>query len=273
MHYRFPIALILAALVLPTATAAAPVCDRARFHMLIDVGHTIDAPGATSARGAPEYGFNFFLANQIERRLVAAGFTRADVMITPGDKRLSLFARVAHANRSGADLLLSIHHDAVPDAFLDHWVYDGMALSYSDRFKGHSIFVSNRNADYQGSLAFARLLGEALLKRGLRYTRHYTEAYMGRRRRELIDATAGVYRYDQLIVLERTQMPAVLLEAGSIVNRDEELAMLSEERQRLIADAVLDAADAFCALRTPLHPAPVARHAPVRHAAAEGGGR
>jgi hypothetical protein len=35
---------------------------------------------------------------------------------------------------------------------------------------------------------------------------------MGDRRRELVDATNGVYRYDQLIVLRTTQMPAVLLE-------------------------------------------------------------
>ena len=48
---------------------------------------------------------------------------------------------------------------------------------------------------------------------------------MGHRRRELLDADAGVYRYDQLIVLRMTRMPAVLLEAGSIVNRQEELEL------------------------------------------------
>ena len=56
---------------------------------------------------------------------------------------------------------------------------------------------------------------------------------MGNRRRELLDAQAGVYRYDQLIVLKDTRMPAVLLEAGSIVNRDEELLLATPERQAL----------------------------------------
>jgi hypothetical protein len=32
---------------------------------------------------------------------------------------------------------------------------------------------------------------------------------MGRYRRELADAEVGVYRYDQLIVLRMTRMPAV----------------------------------------------------------------
>jgi N-acetylmuramoyl-L-alanine amidase len=53
---------------------------------------------------------------------------------------------------------------------------------------------------------------------------------MGHRRRELVDATNGVYRYDQLIVLRTTQMPAVLLEAGSIVNRKEELELAKPDR-------------------------------------------
>jgi N-acetylmuramoyl-L-alanine amidase. len=49
---------------------------------------------------------------------------------------------------------------------------------------------------------------------------------MGSRRRLLVDPEAGVYRYDQLIVLRQTHVPAVLLEAGSIINRNEELLLL-----------------------------------------------
>ena len=41
-------------------------------------------------------------------------------------------------------------------------------------------------------------------------------------------------------------MPAVLLEAGSIINREEELVMTSSQRQQLISAAVVDAVDSFC---------------------------
>jgi hypothetical protein len=44
-------------------------------------------------------------------------------------------------------------------------------------------------------------------------------------------------------------MPAVLLEAGSIINRDEELEMATPERQALIGEAVTDAVAQFCAAR------------------------
>jgi N-acetylmuramoyl-L-alanine amidase len=72
---------------------------------------------------------------------------------------------------------------------------------------------------------------------------------MGHRQRILVDAEAGVYRFDQLVVLRSTHMPAVLLEAGSIINRDEELLMNTPEHQTLISAAVLDAVNAFCTKR------------------------
>src|SRR5258708_9149623 len=77
---------------------------------------------------------------------------------------------------------------------------------------------------------------------------------MGHRQRLLVDARTGVYRYDQLIVLKNTQMPAVLLEAGSIINRDEELRMSSPERQAAISAPVTDAVESFCPVRKPRQP-------------------
>ena len=73
---------------------------------------------------------------------------------------------------------------------------------------------------------------------------------MGHRRRILADAEDGVYRYDQLIVLRQTKMPAVLLEAGSIVNREEELELGTAERRSLTSAAIVAAVDKFCAARS-----------------------
>lgn len=224
-----------------------PKCDRGAFRMVVDVGHTAETPGATSARGATEYEFNLRLAKVIERRLLDAGFSRTVLLITSDPVGRGLFQRVRQANHLPADLFLSIHHDSVPTWLLEKWEHDGQERGFSDRFRGHSIFVSSVNPEFKRSFAFAQLLGQQLAKRGLRYTPHYTQEIMGPRRRELLDAEAGVYRYDQLIVLRETQMPAVLLEAGSIINRDEELAMATSERQALIGAAVVDAVEKFCA--------------------------
>ena len=82
--------------------------------------------------------------------------------------------RVASANSLRGDLFVSIHHDLVPDNLKETWQYEGKKLSYSDRFSGYAIFVSNDNADRAASLAFGHSLGQELQKRGLRYTPHYT---------------------------------------------------------------------------------------------------
>ncbi len=226
-------------------------CVRSQFRVVLDIGHTAEAPGAKSARGVSEYEFNAQLGRRLEKALLDAGFDKTVLLITAGPARRGLYSRVKRANKAPAHLLVSIHHDSVPEQFKQDWEYGGVQHRFSDQFKGHSIFVSNDNPDRKGSLLFGRLLGKQLKQRGLQYTPHYTEAFMGSRRRQLLDAEAGVYRFDQLIVLRATRMPAVLFEAGSIINRDEELKAGSGERQRLISDAAVEAIAAFCDARSP----------------------
>jgi N-acetylmuramoyl-L-alanine amidase len=272
-HGRGLAALALVLLLAPVGSAAesdapAPMppapqirtatCPRAAtFRTILDVGHTADVPGAISARGTTEYDFNLRLAREIDKDLLAAGFDNTVLMITAEAPPTGLFRRAAHANGLKADVLLSVHHDAVPEQFLETWQVDGQEQHFSDRFPGHSLYISEENRDRAGSLAFGRLLGEALRTRGLHYTPHYTEKFMGNRRRELLDPQAGVYRYDQLVVLKETHMPAVLLEAGSIVNRDEELVLKTPERQETIGAAVVEAVDAFCTARSKPNRGPV----------------
>jgi len=224
-------------------------CARSTFRVLIDVGHTATSPGADSARGVLEYEFNLKLAGVIAQSLHDAGFDKTIRLVTNGTRMASLFERAASANNLHGDLFISVHHDSVPDNLKETWQHEGKTLSYSDRFSGYAIFVSHDNADPAGSLAFGQSLGQELQKRGLRYTPHYTLPLMGRYRHELIDAEAGVYRYDHLMVLHTARMPAVLLEAGSIINRQEELELATPERRLMVAEAVTTAVEEFCASR------------------------
>jgi len=250
------------------ASAQRQACNRASFRMVIDVGHTREQPGATSAHGITEYDFNLRLGKVIERALRDAGFAKATLIVTGGPARQSLFQRVARASKLNAQAYLSIHHDSVPEQFKALWQEDGRVLSYCDRFSGHSIFISNDNGDRPGSLLFARLLGNRMKTHGLQYTPHYTEKFMGSRRRQLVDKEAGVYRYDQLIVLRKTRMPAALLEAGMIVNRTDDAVLADPERQQLIAASAVEAVDAFCAARGGQRPPEVASAARVERTSA-----
>jgi len=228
---------------------SADACGRSNFRVVIDVGHTVDVPGAMSARGVPEYAFNLELAKDIKQALLDEGFNQTVLLITATAPAAGLVERAARANKMHANLFIAIHHDSVPDNLLKTWDYDGQENHFNDDFPGYAIFISNENADRAGSLKFGAFLGKELESRGLHYTPHYTLALMGHRRRILVDANAGVYRYDQLIVLRETKMPAVLLEAGSIVNRQEELELGTAERRSLTSAAVTAAVNDFCAAR------------------------
>jgi N-acetylmuramoyl-L-alanine amidase len=225
-------------------------CERSAFRVIVDVGHTLKVPGAMSARGVTEYAFNLQLAQQVKQALVDSGFDKTVLLITDKAPLGGLYERARRANAMPADLFIAIHHDSVPDYLLETWDYEGQQNHFSDRFRGYSLFISNDNPDRAGSLLFGKFLGKELQARGLQYTPHYTLALMRHRRRQLVDAEAGVYRYDALIVLRSTRMPAVLLEAGSIVNRDEELELASPERRTNTSAAVEAAVEDFCAARS-----------------------
>jgi len=233
-------------------------CDPAKFRLIVDVGHTVQSDGAMSARNVPEYQFNLHLAQRLVDKLKSDGFATTRLLVTEGKARPSLFTRVATANNWHADLFLSIHHDSVPDKMMEDWEFEGKKSHFSDRFSGYGLFVSKENADFETSMRFARLIGTQMRAQGIKFADQYTLPIMGKYRHDLLDRDAGIYRYDHLIVLQRTHMPAVLLEAGSIINRDEELQMASPERQDLTVNAVTAAVRQFCGLP----PEPPPAHTP-----------
>jgi N-acetylmuramoyl-L-alanine amidase len=222
------------------------LCDPSKFRIVLDVGHTAESEGAISARNVSEFVFNLRLAKRIEEKLKAEGFAQTKLLLTEGKARRSLVKRVAAANDLPADLLLSIHHDSVPNKFLEDWEFEGKKSHFSDRFSGYSVFVSRNNPDFRKSLSFAELIGKEMKAQGLDYARQYSQAIMGRYQRPLLNRETGVYRYDELIVLRKTRMAAVLFEAGSIINRDEELKMRSPERLDIISSGVTAAVKEFC---------------------------
>src|SRR5262245_55272444 len=107
----------------------------------VDVGHFLAEPGATSARGRPEFEFNRELALAIRAALAARGLR---VILVGADGNMSVLSRRAAAAR-GAALLVSVHHDSVQPHYLAQWEDGGETRLYSDRFAGFSLFVSRRN--------------------------------------------------------------------------------------------------------------------------------
>jgi N-acetylmuramoyl-L-alanine amidase len=225
---------------------AAPTCDPSKFRIVVDVGHTAESEGAISARNVSEFVYNLRLARRIEEKLKAEGFAETKLLLTEGKARSSLVRRVAAANNLSANLFLSIHHDSVPNKFLEGWEFEGKKSHFSDRFSGYSVFVSTDNPEFKTSLSIAELVAKEMKGQGLKYAEQYSQPIMGKYQHPLLNRETGVYSYDKLIVLKKTRMAAVLLEAGSIINRDEELRMDSPEYRNIVSSGVAMAIREYC---------------------------
>ena len=203
--------------------------------MAIDVGHSNTSPGAISARGVPEFEFNAALAKVIRDTLSLRGTP----VLSIGDDgtMVDLRLRTRTAADGGATFFLSIHHDSADARYLQPWEWQGERRSYTDQFSGFSLFVSRKNPQVEASLHCASAIGAALKEQGFHATLHHAESIPGENR-EWADQSNGVYYYDDLVVLKTAAMPAVLLEAGVIVNRDEEQAIQRPEMRSAISAAV-----------------------------------
>jgi N-acetylmuramoyl-L-alanine amidase len=211
--------------------AAASV--EAQTTVAIDVGHYLEEPGAISARGRAELEFNRDLALEIDSAVLGKGLGSFLIGFDGLMARLSARA-VAGAS---AGFLLSVHHDSVQPHFLETWVHEGGERLYCDRYSGFSLFVSRKGPFLRRSLACASAIGEEMRRAGFPPSLYHADPIPGERK-PFADKLNGVHYYDNLIVLKTARTPAVLLEAGVILNRAEELEMQKESVHRRIAAAV-----------------------------------
>ena len=191
----------------------------------VDVGHYAAEPGVISASGVPEFEYNLALALDVKAELEKLQI-QTRLIGEKGD-----YAVLHHRTRDakGADLFVSIHHDSVQERLLPQ----------TERFAGFSLFISRQNPRLEKSLACASAIGERLRAAGFTPSRYHADPVLGESR-PFADETNGVHYYDNLAVARGASMPSVLVEAGVIVNRDEDRKMREPEVRRRIAAAIAD---------------------------------
>jgi len=208
------------------------------LRVALDVGHYRLKPGAMSARGVPELSFNLATTRVIAGVLGKAGAT---VILVNGDGMVSSLAeRPEIAAKEKADVFISIHHDSVNDKYLRKWTHEGVERDHADNFRGYSVFTSSKNAEADVSRELALQVGSALREAGLRPTLHHAEPIQGENR-PLLDERTGVYEFSDLVVLKSATLPAILLECGVIIHRDEELLVQRPDYQDLLGHALVKA--------------------------------
>ena len=127
----------------------------------------------------------------------------------------------------GADLFVSIHHDSVKERLLPE----------ADRFSGFSLFISSFNPFAEKSLACASSIGAKMRAGGFVPSRYHADPVIGESR-PFADEANGVHYYENLAVGRSAAMASVLVEAGVIVNRQEERQMRDPAVRGRIAAAI-----------------------------------
>jgi N-acetylmuramoyl-L-alanine amidase len=189
----------------------------------VDVGHYAADPGVISASGVPEFEYNLALALDVKTELEKLQ-VKVRLIGDKGD-----YAVLHHRTRDaqGADLFVSIHHDSVKESLLPR----------ANEFAGFSLFISKFNPRADKSLACAGAIGAKLRAAGFTPSRYHADPVLGAPR-PFADEANGVHYYDNLAVARTASMPSVLVEAGVIVNRDDERRMQDPEVRRRIAAAI-----------------------------------
>jgi N-acetylmuramoyl-L-alanine amidase len=169
------------------------------YRIAVDPGHP--PGGSTGPTGLREAEANLGIGLEVQRLLEEAG---ASVFITrTQDVPLELWPRVQAAEQAGADLLVSIHNNALPDG-VNPLANNGASVYYN----------------HPRSVPLARAVQAELVRR-------------------LGVKDLGIGRGD-LALVRTTWMPSILTEGLYMIVPEHEAALRSGRGQRLYAEAVVE---------------------------------
>lgn len=223
------------------------------IRVVVDAGHGGQDPGALGKK-SQEKDITLALAQELEK-MIKKNHPEVEVLLTRNtDVFIPLFRRIQFANEENADLFISIHcnHISNPntrgtETFVMglHRAEENLAVAkrenssilleynYKENYdgydpnsiEGHIMMSMYQNAYLEKSIEFAALVEKSFEKMSFSKSRGVKQAGFA--------------------VLRRASMPAVLVEAGFLSNEEEENFLLSQDGQKKVCQAMLEAVKQF----------------------------
>lgn len=239
-----------------------PRLEASPLVLVVDPGHGGTNLGARSGQGVMEKEITLYVARMLARSLAQVSGIRV-VLTRTGDDYLTLSERVRIANRSRADLFLSLHCNASPrqdQRGYEVFVTNPVSLRRQERPTARaplSKTVTDPTKVQEMEVAAAVA---ALRRSGVR--RQSTELA-----RSLLTALSAVFgaesnrglRQGHFDVLMGLEMPGVLVELGFLDHPVESRILIDRVRLRLVASALAGAIRRHGTERYGLAPEPSSR--------------
>lgn len=232
--------------------------------IVLDPGHGGVDPGTISAGGHYEKHVVFDFCVALKQKLEATGRFRV-LMTRDTDIFIPLDARVAFASKEQANLLISIHADAIDPKnplvnakmiettrgasvyTLSEDASDALAQIIATR-ENRSDVLAGVELPGDGSDELASILIDLMHRETKMLSIGFAKNLLGGLRGHT-ELTASPHRFANFKVLKAQDVPSVLIELGYLSNREDERALTSEEWRSKVADAMAESISAFFAKR------------------------
>ena len=222
---------------------------------MIDPGHGGVDPGARSRTGLHEKALVFDVAKALREKLMATGRYRV-AMTRDDDVFVTLSDRVKFARQLQADLLISLHADALAahDGVRGASVYTGSDKA-SDAYAAKLAESENKADTAAGADGAGELIDDVndILSD---LTRRETRAFAHRFARTLVGGLGSALPMHKtplksagFRVLMAPDVPSVLIELGYLTNLRDIALLTSDEGRAKASDAIVTAIDSYFAAR------------------------
>jgi len=210
--------------------------------VVIDAGHGGTDPGAIGRSGLREKNVNLDIAKKLSILLRNEGVQT--VLTRSSDRFVPLSTRVSIANKSGADLFVSIHSNANHSRSVSGFEVYYVAPSVSDTkraaFTARSVPLNLKNAVFAGSSPELRAIVWDMIYTNSRAESIELSHSLCRAMDYGTDANILGVKGARFQVLKGVRMPGVLIETGFLSNPNEERLLKTGSYRQKLAEGILD---------------------------------
>lgn len=210
--------------------------------VVLDAGHGGNDPGAIGKNGLKEKDANLDIVKRLSAFLKDSG---VQVVLTrSSDKFIPLSTRVSIANKSGADLFISIHSNANRSRSLSGFEVYYVAPTVSDSkraaFTARSVSLNLKNAVFSSNAQDLKAIVWDMIYTNSRAESIELSRTLCRVMDSSIDANILGVKNARFQVLKGIRMPGILVEVGFVSNLNEERLLKTGSYRQKLAEGIFE---------------------------------